>query len=261
MKNIDPRIAERRRNVAEQQARHGVRKMLWFVAAVVVTGIVLWIGSSPYFSVNSISVTGADRADINAALTLAGLAEGGPLILAPTDDATQAILADPWVADARVTKIYPDMIEILVVEHTPVARLVTLNGQAVVAEDASVVVFGGSGILSVSGTELPEIRLGTSLPLVGSVVDDPDVVGATEFFATLDSSWANGAYITDLDGELWAVVQGFDVRLGLPNAMAEKARSLTAVLAVGQPPGSVINVIAPARPTVRAPDVPSEEEG
>lgn len=259
MKNIDPRIAERRRNVAEQQARHGVRRMLWLLVAVVALGIVLWIGSSPYFSVNSITVTGADRADLNRALEVAGLTEGGPLILAPTDEATAAILADPWVADARVTKVYPDMIEILIVEHTPIARLVTLNGQAVVAEDASVVVFGGTGILSASGDELPEIRLGTSLPLVGTIAVDPDVVGATEFFATLDPVLAKGASISELDGELWAVVNGFDVRLGLPNAMAEKARSLAAVLEVGQQPGSVINVIAPARPTVRAPDLPSVE--
>lgn len=259
MKNIDPRIAERRRHVAEQQARHGVRKMLWFLAAVVVIGIVLWIGSSPYFSVNSITVTGAERADVGAALTSAGLVEGEPLILAPTQEATTAILSDPWVADVRVTKIFPDAVEILIVEHTPIALLVTLNGQAVVAEDASVLVFGGSGILSASGAELPEIRLGTALPLVGSIVDDPDVVGATEFFATLDPVLATGASISKLDGELWAVVNGFDVRLGLPQAMAEKARSLAAVLEVGQRPGSVINVIAPARPTVRAPDVPSEE--
>ena len=254
MKDIDPRIAERRRHVAEQQARHGVRNMLWLVVAVSFVGVVGWIVNLPFFSVNLISISGNERSDVEGALESAGLAEGMPLVMAPIDKATQGLLADPWIVDARVVKVYPDIIEIQIVEHVPVATLVTLNGTGVVAEDGSLVIFG-DGV-----EELPKIQLGTSLPLVGAVAEKTNVIGAAEFYAALPTRLSAGSSIYEVDGELWAVVDGFDVRLGLPNSMAEKARSLTAVLDIGQASGSIINVIAPARPTVRPPYVPGVTE-
>lgn len=258
MRSIDPRIAERRRTVAEQQARRGIRQMLWVVLLAAVLGAALWVVNSPYYSVRNIAVAGVERADVDGALARAGVVEGTALLFAPVDAALEHIVADPWVADARVGRLYPDTIEVTVLERMPIARLVTLNGTAIIAEDGSLVVLGGDGIEGLTGP-LPEIRIGATLSPVGEVSPDPMTLGAAEFLSGLDPAFTQGAFVVVIDDELWAVVNGFDVRLGRPDAMVEKARSLTAVLSVGQAEGSVINVIAPARPTVLPPDVPSEE--
>lgn len=258
MKSIDPRIAARRRNVAEQQARHGIRRMLWMVLLVAIVGAVLWVANSPYYSVQHIAVTGDDRSDITGALTTVGIVEGTALIRASISDATERILADPWVADARVVRLYPDTIEVTVVEHVPVAQLVTLNGTGIIAEDGSIVVYGGEDIQGTDGP-LPVIRIGVSLSPVGEVSPDLMTIGAAEFLAGLEPTLTLGASVFVLDGELWAYVDGYDIRLGRPDAMVEKARSLAAVLEAGQVEGSVINVIAPARPTVLPPDIPSTD--
>jgi hypothetical protein len=56
---------------------------------------------------------------------------------------------------------------------------------------------------------------------------------------------------------LIAVVAGYTVRLGRPVDMEEKARALGPVVDEGPPEGSEITLVAPARPSVLAPDAAS----
>jgi hypothetical protein len=59
--------------------------------------------------------------------------------------------------------------------------------------------------------------------------------------------------VINVGGELWALIDDVNVRLGRPIAMESKARALEAVLAEGIPKGATINLIAPARPAVSVP--------
>jgi hypothetical protein len=61
------------------------------------------------------------------------------------------------------------------------------------------------------------------------------------------------------NGELWAEVSGYPVRLGRPVEMEAKARSLEALLADRPRRGSTLTLIAPTHPAV-SPSGSSEGE-
>lgn len=254
MKTIDPRIAHRRKQVAEEQARGSARRVLWLLVFVGVAGVTIWVARSPWFTVNEISVSGADHVAIEQILTEAGVSVGRPLLIVPARKAEAALLANPWVSDAAVSKVFPDLVEVAVIERLPVAVLASRGAQVVVSADGMVV---AEQVVE----PLPVVQVTEPLPVVGEVVTDPDALGGIQFFGALEAEHRTGSRIQKIEGELWARVGEFDVRLGRPVDMAKKARSLSAVLAVGQEPGSIINVIAPARPTVRTPgDNPQPEQ-
>jgi hypothetical protein len=55
------------------------------------------------------------------------------------------------------------------------------------------------------------------------------------------------------DGELWAEVAGFQVRLGRAVEMRAKALSLAALIREQPAPGSILTLIAPTHPAVTPP--------
>ncbi|HET7846891.1 MAG TPA: hypothetical protein VFL72_05310, partial [Acidimicrobiia bacterium] len=74
-------------------------------------------------------------------------------------------------------------------------------------------------------------------------------LGALEFVAGLAPELRAGTTIRmRANGEFWAEVSGYEVRLGRAVEMEAKARSLAALLAQNPPPGSVLILIAPAHP-------------
>ena len=98
---------------------------------------------------------------------------------------------------------------------------------------------------------MPIIELTAPPPDLGTAFDDDRIVGAAQFFDSLDPISRTDAVMFEADGELWVQVRGYVARLGRPIEMSQKAAALQAVLEDGPPEGAVINVIAPTRPTVR----------
>jgi hypothetical protein len=87
------------------------------------------------------------------------------------------------------------------------------------------------------------------------------VVGAIEFIDTLPEELGRDVIVRVEDnGELWALVSGYQVRLGRPVEMREKALSLEALLLVDPPRGTVLTLIAPAHPAVTPPPSLSKPE-
>jgi hypothetical protein len=64
---------------------------------------------------------------------------------------------------------------------------------------------------------------------------------------------SSNAVLEERSGELWAIVSGFEVRLGRPVEMKAKALTLATLLQENLPPGAEINLIAPTNPAVSAP--------
>lgn len=246
MKTINPRIAERRKAVAEDRARGSARRVLWLLTILAVIGGLIWVARSPWFSVANITVAGARHADVERILDEAGVRIGRPLLIVPGSAAEEALVADPWVVDAVVSKVFPDLVEVAIIERDPVATVTHRGGQVVVSEDGVI-------LSEAVDQPLPVVRATEPLPPVGETLTELDALGGAMFFAELHPKYLPGAVLQTIDGEVWARIDEFDVRIGRPVDMAEKARSLAAVLDIGQEPGSIINVIAPARPTVLPP--------
>ncbi len=78
---VDPRLADRRRTVAESNARRRLRRIFWAMVVVVVAAGVGWVAQSPWFSIAHIAVSGVEGSDTHQILHEAGVLEGTPLIM------------------------------------------------------------------------------------------------------------------------------------------------------------------------------------
>ena len=87
------------------------------------------------------------------------------------------------------------------------------------------------------------------------------VLGAIEFIESLPDDLSTGAVVRMEDnGEIWAVVSGYQVRLGREVEMRAKALSLAALLDVDPPKDAVLTLIAPTHPAVTPPKSSESEE-
>lgn len=254
MMTIDPRLADRRRDVAEDRARSNVNRILRFLAGVAVVGGVVWLMLSPTFSVESLEVSGVQASETSAVLEANKVVVGRPLILIRTGTVEDDLLGDPWVKEASVSLDWPRGVIVAVSERSPVAWVETSNGWHRRAVDGVVL----------PGEAAPDDTMGQiRLPAVSAddAAESPLVLGALEFIDTLPVAMGSNAVVEERSGELWAVVGGFDVRLGRPVEMADKALSLATLLEEPLVDGSVINMIAPTNPAVVPPGTQDATDG
>lgn len=247
MTSIDPRIAERRREVREQRATGSLRKMLVVLALAVVVAAVVWTLRSPLFAVGRITVAGAATVPVEEILVGAGVATGMPLVTVDTGAAEEALLAHPWVKEAVVARSWPDELVVRIEERYPVAWARSGDGWVLLALDGTVLEAApepGDGAPVVTATGGEPVASG------GRAVE-----GALAFLDALRADLATGASVA-VGEDLVAVVVGFDVRLGAPVDMVDKARVLAAVIDTAPAAGSTITLVAPARPAIMPPGGP-----
>lgn len=246
MMTIDPRLADRRRDVAEDRARKNVNRILRLLAVVAVVGGVTWLMLSPTFSVESVEVSGVQSSETGAILVANKVVVGRPLILIRTETIEDDLMEDPWVRDVSVDLDWPRGVVVAVTERSPLAWVETADGWHRRAVD---------GVPLPGGSEPDETMGQIRLPSVSATdaADAPVVLGALEFIDTLPVALRSNAVVDERSGELWALVGGFEVRLGRPVEMADKALSLATLLQEPLVEGSVINMIAPTNPAVVPP--------
>ena len=239
--SIDPRLMERRKTVAEDNAKKSISRLLKFLVVVVLAGASAWLLFSPWLSVDHVDTTGIKASSANSILAESGVRAGAAMILIDPAKVESRLLDDPWIAKATVSRDWPDLVTVHVEERTPAAWVRAGEGWARRAVD---------GVALPSAAE-PDDSLGrVDMPDVGEpeTTTSPELLGALEFMAALDHDLHDGAVVTLQDGELWATVSGFEVRLGRADEMAEKALSLAALLEDGLEHGTTINLIAPTHP-------------
>ncbi len=245
--SIDPRLVERRREVAEDRAKRNVRKLLKFFVFVAVVGSLIWFTLSPWMSVNEVRVTGVQASDTEEILLRHRLEPGTPMILLRTGPAVEEILSDPWVVDARIRLNWPTGVVVVVSERSPRAWVETSGGWTRRAEDG----------WAVPSAMTPDGSMGrATFPFL----DDDDahgselVLGSLEFLMNLEPDLGVTADVWFESGELWAVVSGYRVRLGRAVNMREKAVTLGALLMQDLPEGTLVILVAPANPSVVYPE-------
>ncbi len=257
---IDPRLADRRRRVAEDRARSNLGRLVRFLVLLAAVAAVVWFLQSPFLSVSHVVVTGADRVDVAEILAEHGVVEGRAMVTLRLDGARQALAADPWIAAVEVAREWPTTVRVEVTERTPAASVRLSGGWVLVAADATVL----------ERVERPDPSLPTArFPAVaeGDAAQDLQVAGAVEYLAALPADHRRGALVAPGEGGLVATVDGFEVRLGGPFEMDSKAAVSAALIDSGLEEGSVLTVVAPASPAVLPPGaaptstVPAEDGG
>lgn len=251
--SIDPRLIERRRTVAEDKAKRNVGRLLKFLVALVAVAALVWLLFSPWLSVNQVDTTGVGASTANSILVDMEVAAGTPMININEAATEAALLEDPWIATAAVARHWPNRITVDIVERTPVAWAQTASGWSRRALD---------GVALSSATEpdddLAQIDMSELVEVAAT--STPDMLGALEFIDALPADRHPGAVVTRHDGELWANVAGFQVRLGRAVDMRQKARSLQALLDEPIPVGSILILIAPTNPSVMTPSTSGEAD-
>lgn len=245
---IDPRLEARRRRVAEDRARTRFGRLLALMVVLGLGAAGTWVVlRSPWLAVSEVTVEGAGRVDVPAVLAREGLVVPGLAMIGVDPSVAEEVLeADPWVAEAEVARRWPDRVVVRLEERSPVAWMEFSDGWALVAPDGVVL-----AAAEAPGPRLPIGRFPATSAQAGP--STATVIGGVEFLASLPPQVRPGAVVQDGPDGLGATVAGFDVRLGQPADMEEKARSLVGLLRSGVDEGSVITVVAPAYPAVLPP--------
>ena len=247
---MDPRLLERRKVVAEDSAQRNVGRLLRFMVMMIILGSLVWLAFSPWLSVSQVRTAGIVSSHANETLAANRVVAGTPMIMLRPEAVEQVLESDPWIRSARVHRQWPDEVIVRVDERIPVAWFQTADGWA--RRDIEGVAVPGP---SSPDDTMPWIRL----PWLDDVDTESSlfVRGAAEFVVSLPDS-AHGALTMRVeDGEWWAVVDGYQVRLGRPIEMAAKARSLFVLLQESLAEDSILVLIAPTHPAVQPAGVPA----
>jgi len=239
--SIDPRLMERRKTVAEDNAKKNISRLLKFLMVVVFAGASAWLLFSPWLSVDRVETEGIISSSANSILAESGVRAGMAMILVDPGKVESRLLQDPWIAQATVSRAWPDLVTVHVEERFPVAWVRSAEGWARRALDGVALPSAPEPDDSMGRIEMSD--LGES-----EATSSPELLGALEFMSALDSDLHDGAVVSRQDGVLWATVAGFEVRLGRSTEMTQKALSLAALLEEGLAPGTLVNLIAPTHP-------------
>jgi cell division protein FtsQ len=216
---------------------------LRFFGLIAGLGVVVWFLLSPWMSIGEMQLAGVIASDTEDILAEHAVVEGRPLILIRTAQVEDRIEADPWVKEADVTLHWPDEVVVRVVERTPQAWVETASGWSRRGEDGEAVPSPAEPDNTLGWVRLPAV-------LEGDAAGSDLVLGSIEFLSALPPQLAVTSAIRHEDGELWAVVDGYQVRLGRATEMREKAVSLVALLSEEIPTTSTLVLIAPTNPAV-----------
>jgi cell division septal protein FtsQ len=165
------------------------------------------------------------------------------MISVKTNAITQALLADPRVRGAFVGLDWPQSVIVEIDRRRAVAWANLGGAWGQVGVDGVVVATAAEPAY---GLPILEVPWNGDAP-------SPEALGGLEFLDALDILVAQQTVVITRGEELWALLPNITVRLGRAISMAAKAAALEAVLREGVEIGSVVNLLAPARPAVLPP--------
>lgn len=252
---IDPKLMERRKEVAEDKARRNVGRLLRLMIAAAVIGALVWLALSPYLSVSEVRVAGVTVSDTYRTLAVEDVVAGTPMILLRAGEVEKALERDPWISHADVDLEWPDTVMVHIDERVPAAWVETRGGWVRRAADGVALPSPPSPDSSMAWIQLGKVK-------ERSAAKAPEVLGALEFVTALNPKLREGALVRmERNGELWAQVAGYQVRLGRPIEMSEKALSLMALLDTKPGRDSILILVAPTHPATARTPVASSGEG
>ena len=155
-RGVDPRIQARRASVARSE---GFRR-LWVVVGLTLVAS-LAIGAiaatkSSWLDVESVEITGTDRADPRQVGTAAGIEVGEPLVEIDVNASTEAVERVPWVAEAVIDREWAGAVSIAITERVGMVAFSAGSRYAVVdrtGRQLELVMVPPEGFIPVSGVE------------------------------------------------------------------------------------------------------------
>ena len=246
--DVDPRFEERRKAWARRDRFKRVRwwKLAGLLAIVVI--VVLALLASPLFAIRRLSVEGTVYTSDKSVADVRRILKGTSIFTADTARARAALLADPWVADVRITTHFPSSAVVEVSERVPVvwyvgsdnkARMVDARGHVIAVLDGFPTKY-----LQVKGTG-PEVK-------AGDIADDA-YRAAAQLVLALPDELRPLVVALDLSpaGELSMVLKGDTmVKFGTPSDLQNKLVAVVVLLRRQDPKTIAVIDVSAGDPTV-----------
>jgi cell division protein FtsQ len=133
---IDPRFRRRRIEVRRRAGRRRLRLLVGMSASVAAIGAAWGASRSPLLDVDHVRLTGATHTRSRTIIQSAGSLPGRPMVDLDEAAAAHRIERLPWVADARVTRQWPNIVSIEVRERAPAASVPAARGGWALVDDS-----------------------------------------------------------------------------------------------------------------------------
>jgi cell division protein FtsQ len=244
---IDPRFRRRLIDVRRHEGRRRLRLIAAAVACAATVAAAWGTSRSPLLDVDHVRLTGASHTRAAWIIRTAGSLPGRPMVDLDEHAAAQRIERLPWVAEARVTRRWPNTVSIEVRERAPAASAPAAGGGWALVDDRGRVLEP----VAKAPADRPALEGVPPVGVPGTLVP-ADTRAALVVARALTPALRMrvGAVVRAPDGELQLRLRANGVvRLGDTGAIASKLVAAEAVL------GDVDNR-AVARLDVRVPDTP-----
>jgi len=184
--------------------------------------------------VDNIEVAGSERLSTEQILEASKLKIGRHIWLTNLREAKERIEENPYVASARIERVYPDKLLITVSERSEAAVIVGLNAQAVIAPDGYVLSIGAradyKGLIKISG-------MGAGGYHVGQRLGEESDFNARTLVALLAAIYGAGIEddidFVDMSNPLsvfMTTAGGLTLHIGQPDGLESKLANYLAVL-------------------------------
>jgi cell division protein FtsQ len=199
--------------------------------------------SSPLLDVDRVVVKGTLRTTTEQVAQAADVHTGDAMLWFDGGAAAARIDALPWVRRAHVSREWPGTVRITVIERVPTAWVDTGNGAALVDARGRVL----QRVPEVPA-DLPQLEGIDIVPPVGATIRPPVTARVAGRLTGLARSGTRSVSVTP-SGVVLALVNGPDIRLGEPTAVAVKLRAAMAVLGALDGAGvAYVDVSVPSNP-------------
>ena len=246
--DVDPRFEERRRAWARRDRLKRVRwlKIVGLLAGLFVFMIVVM--ASPLFAVRSLTFEGNVYTGKPNIERVRKILKGTSIFTADTSRARTVLLADPWVADVRITTHFPSGVVVEISERVPVVWYVGTDNKARMVDARGHVIDVLEGFptkyLQVKGTG-PAVK-------AGDTADDAYRAAAQLVLALPDEIRPKVSAL-DLSpaGELSMVLKGDTlIRFGTPVDLQNKLVAVVVLLRRQDPKTIAVIDVSAGDPTV-----------
>ena len=248
--------AEERKRRAKSAYKGYVLRMLIAIALVlaVIFGAI-FLYRSDAFHVENVTVSGVSHLTDHEITRIAAVPDDSTLLRLDEDGIKQRLTQNAWVQSVEVKRVFPDTVELCIVEREPAAA-VRVNEKTtwVVADD-------GAWLSAATGADwdknphIVDVNASISAPVSGVSCDDEGIMNALKVVSALsdrtkgelDSISAPSAAKTSLN-----LKNGVSVAFGDAGEAGAKEAAIWGILDKLAGQVSYINVRVPSRPTYRA---------
>ncbi|WP_449135773.1 cell division protein FtsQ/DivIB [Senegalimassilia anaerobia] len=241
------------------------------VAALAIAAVIVY--NSSLFTIESVSVSGADHLTASDMQQLAGVPAGTTLLRVDAAGIKENLKKDAWVADAKIKRVFPNTLQIDITERTITAVVEVPNENAqnstqwAIASDGmwlmpipdrdseagrrtnSKVYEDAESVLHIT-----DVPYGTK-PAVGSYCTDANVNNALAIVAGMTTELADrvtSVKATETASTTLTIKDGPDIVFGTADNIREKERVCLRIMKEHPEGVTYINVRTPDRPTWRS---------